>query len=823
MRIIRGISLTVALTLATGNAFAQGRAGSASPGQLAYNDGMNALNGDDFPAAEQKLVEAIGLDPSLVDAYWHLASIYYRNKKYSKAVELLRRCPDKANLDVKQQLALNLYKTTTPPPAESIQLLEQVTAARPEYFAAQVQLGQHFYKSDPKRGAAALEKFLKHRPQDQAALDESVRFLLGTAYIEGKDWDSAVHEFELLSRQKPNDLGTQLMLGAALTGKGLKGDLKACSQAIALLERVHGDASKQPSIYYNLGSCYLKVNRSSDAEKEAAQYTKVKSVDAKGHVLLGDAIFAQRRYDKALVAYQAGRALDRNNIATLTKVGLTDVELGNYDAAVTELEQAEAQSASDVEVLCALTRAYAKKAARDKLLIKADKLAAIHEPRPQLCAGQAYFAHGSDDKATGAFQEVLREDPNNGAAKGQLVKVLNRRASVAVEKSDLARAQALLGDASKLTPDDLVTNRNLGLVLVMAKKNQEAVEVLQRVLKKLGKPDLVANRLLGRALLAEGKRAEARTEYEKAAQIALKVRGVDLAGVYSELGPLYLDAGNADQAVTVLEQAVKEGAGSPVSPSAQRNLTLALIARAIERLKDSKGSDGALEDVNRAAQLGKTTLSPKELVVVLCYEGVAALKAGRFQEATEAFRRASSSPGGCPVKPTYEKLGTSFLLAYAGYRDAGSPRGREEATRVFAQQLQKAAGATADLLRQLLRSDWELLGYDYYVKSDSKRAETALRSAMKIPGKGERRELDHNLAVMDLVANRVAPAEKVFDLLSGRPPESLVNLGIIRDRQGDGRGALQLYKKAWERGVRAGKLKEWIDVKERLWGAGGGT
>jgi len=346
--------------------------------------------------------------------------------------------------------------------------------------------------------------------------------------------------------------------------------------------------------------------------------------------------------------------------------------------------------------------------------------------------------------------------------------------------------------------------------------------VLQRVLKKLGKPDLVANRLLGRALVAEGKKEQARAEYEKAAQIALKVRGVDLAGVYTELGPLYLDAGNADQAVTVLEQAVKEGAGSPVAPSAQRNLTLALMARAVERLKDAKGSDGALEDVNRAAQLGKTTLSAKELVVVLCYEGVAALKAGRFQEATEAFRRASTS-GGCPVKATYEKLGTSFLLAYAGYRDAGSPRGREEATRVFAQQLQKAVGATADLLRQLLRSDWELLGYDYYAKSDSKRAEAALRSAQKVPGKGERRELDHNLAVMDLVAGRIGPAEKAFDTLSGRPPESMVNLGIIRDRQGDGRGALQLYKRAWERGVRAGKLKDWIDVKERLWGAGGGT
>ena len=37
-----------------------------------------------------------------------------------------------------------------------------------------------------------------------------------------------------------------------------------------------------------------------------------------------------------------------------------------------------------------------------------------------------------------------------------------------------------------------------------------------------------------------------------------------------------------------------------------------------------------------------------------------------------------------------------------------------------------------------------------------------------------------------------------------------------RDKQGDPKKALDLYRRAVDRGVRSPKLKEWIDVKERI-------
>ena len=60
----------------------------------------------------------------------------------------------------------------------------------------------------------------------------------------------------------------------------------------------------------------------------------------------------------------------------------------------------------------------------------------------------------------------------------------------------------------------------------------------------------------------------------------------------------------------------------------------------------------------------------------------------------------------------------------------------------------------------------------------------------------------------------------MFDALGTRPCEARVNLGILRDRQGESKKALEFYKQAKACGARAPKLAEWIDVKERLFGGG---
>ena len=797
-----------------------GRTGSASPGEQSLNDGRRALEADDFATAEQKFREAISLDPKLNDAYWRLAAILYGQKKYADAVSMLRRAPDQTDTNVREQLGLALYKTANPPPAESIRLLEQVVAARPESYAAQLQLGQHLVKTDPKKAATCIETYLKYRPISAATTDSAVHMVLGTAYVYAKDWDLAQREFEGLLKTKPNDMTAKLMLGSVLVGKN------SCSQAISLYERILSEAQKQPSIYYNLGTCYLREKRSADALREAELYTKAKPLDARGHLLACDALYDQKQYPRALTECQQAERQDQVNGAIKGKVGRIYLGMKNYQSAVTYLEQAVAgQKASgagkDPETLGALAEAYAAvHAPKDKLNSIGDDLASLgKDPKALATAGQVYFLAGNDERAMSTLNASLAIDPTNAGARASLVRVLNRRAGLAVDKNEVGTAYNLLSEAVRLSPDDLMTNRNLGLVLLLSKKYSEADQVLARSLRKVPN-DMVVNRLLARAQAGQHKMSQAQATYEKAAQMALRTRGPDLAAVYTELGPMYADNGQLDQAVSVLETAVKEAGQTPVVIVAQRNLSIAYFKRALAKLRDPKQSDAALDDMVAAAKAPRGALTPKEAAAVSCGEAIAALKANKIQQAEDAWDAAVKAGGdtACQFRPPYDKLGTKFFVAYTAYRDSGSPQKREGAVKLFTQLVGKATGGTADWLRALLRSGYELLAYDFYQRSDEKRAGAYLQSASKVQAKGDKRELEHNVAVIDLFQGKGQQAEKVFDALGTRPCEARVNLGILRDRQGDSKKALELYKQAKACGARAPKLAEWIDVKERLFG-----
>ena len=56
--------------------------------------------------------------------------------------------------------------------------------------------------------------------------------------------------------------------------------------------------------------------------------------------------------------------------------------------------------------------------------------------------------------------------------------------------------------------------------------------------------------------------------------------------------------------------------------------------------------------------------------------------------------------------------------------------------KLFTQLVTKATGGTADWLRALLRSGYELLAYDFYQRSDEKRAGAYLASRVEGAGQG---------------------------------------------------------------------------------------
>jgi tetratricopeptide (TPR) repeat protein len=828
-RIYRQLAIGLALFLPSlldgRDAFGQGRSQEDVTGEQTFQDAEAAFNAHQDDDALHLYEKVNGINPSRCLAWARRGTILYKRKQYAAGVTLLEQAKDRwcpNDLDVNSQLGLSLYRGGKPEAA--VKLLEEVTERQPDLPQVQLQLCEHYVKvADGKKGVVACEAYFQYRPESAAGADPKVRALSGAAYLLNLQYPEARRDLEAALKYSPNDDASRLLLGAVYTA------LNECRKAVLIYEHLIKEAPRQPSIWFNLATCQLRLHRRVQAEPNATAYVGARPSDAKGFVLVGDLQAEGRSWAKAVVAYETAKKLEpagsADGAAIDAKLGAIYLTQKNYPAAVAALESASRAKPDDSAVLTELAETYAASGApKDKLASVADRLAhATADARAQLGAGIAWYALGDDDRALKAFAAATAASPKDYRPRVGARMALLRMAGVQVDKGDLAAAEDSLAHAQKVDPDSVQVNRNLGLVLLAQKKFAEAEVALKAAAERVPY-DRVVNRLLGRTDVGLKKRDDALRFYETAAQSALRARGPALAEVYAELGPLYLDAGKYDQAVNVLETAVKESAGDrggTVSLTAARNLALAYLRRGLERLKDPHQNDGALEDLGRAAASPRPALAAKEATAVRCAYALATLKVGKPQTALDELARASRE-GGCQFRSPYDKNGLEFFTAFAAYRESNNAAKLELAAKGFQRLLPHATGAMAELLRELVRSSYEFEGVDLYARGERKKSGVVLRNAARVTTRSEHRELDNNLAVIDLEEGRTDTAERGFEGVGNKPPEALANLGIINDRKGDPKKALELYKRAVDRGARSPRLKEWIDVKERMFARAGG-
>jgi tetratricopeptide (TPR) repeat protein len=293
-----------------------------------------------------------------------------------------------------------------------------------------------------------------------------------------------------------------------------------------------------------------------------------------------------------------------------------------------------------------------------------------------------------------------------------------------------------------------------------------------------------------------------------------------------------------------MQQAVRDlssasGAdGKELQKAAQRNLQLLYLRRARLRLMEAeahigrsgvtqqttKEAEDALSDVQKAVELGSFEHKP-ELGYAQCLGSLAGAQANQFKAARDLIAKAKDN--GCDLVAPYNRLGTELLSVFVQYRASTAPLQREALLRTLPRLQSKATGSDAATLQKVLRamlySTNLALAYDYHLMGRSKLVGPTLRNAQKVmPQRAENDEdvvLSHNLAVADIVEGKPS-GEKVLERLAPNPPESLVNLGILHDRRGEAKKALDFYKRAAEKGARTAKLREWIDTKDRMIGSG---
>ncbi len=914
-----GLALMLALC---GPARGQGRAGAETEEDRSFSEAEKLFNAGRYGEAAPLYDKALSLNPTRPATLVKRATLYFRERRYDQAIQLLSRAEKLApeDLNLKSILGLCLYQSGQIGQKErGLSYLTDVAARRPESYEAQFQIGQHYAHTDPRKAIAALDLYFRYRPEEQRSLDAPVQLLRGTAYFLVGRLPEAQQALEAALKERPGDMRIRLTLGAVALARG------DFARAVALHEPLAGEARRRPRIAYNLGLSYLKLGRLKDAARLATEYTGLRPEDPLGQVLTGDIALAGGKEEGARAALRAygeadglgqspGTSAEPLNISLDSRVARAYIQArdpvraiavararldriaGRPDEGETPRKnprrggsaqgrpagqllraadtRGEAKAGEEGELLAALLEAQLQLAQGDRSVSPetvtwASRLSTLYPADAGALAlsGSGAFSAGELERARIFYGEALLRDSKLRRARVGLSRVLIRLATLGVpegadgEGSDKAQAAVpLLEQALRLQDDGVgetsTAARDLVVVYLMIGRYAEADRVLGTVLSGSGR-DPVLLRLRARVLLGLGQKGPALEAYERAVtetsgllagaaadKERQKVLVQQLGELHIELGGRLLLAGKLDEAVESLEKASRElfgSAGLPESGGADllkaglRNLSLAYLARGRARLAEFeaqstpqiKTAEGALEDLSRAIDRGGLHPGKHESGTALCAAALAAVQATKYGVARDLARRAQGE-GGCEFQPAFDRLGYELLTTYINYRDTGSSAQRDLALRTLAKLQGRLGGAQPGspqlgaLLRALLRSANQMLAYDYYATGKTQRAAQLLRTAQKLATRAEGEKVEdpvlvHNLAVVELAEGRPV-GERVLERLGGRPVESLVNLGILHERKGEQKKALELYRRALERGAHTPKLREWIEAKERLYG-----
>ena len=451
---------------------------------------------------------------------------------------------------------------------------------------------------------------------------------------------------------------------------------------------------------------------------------------------------------------------------------------GRANEAIQELEEASAAAPEDLELKFALAAGYLQR----KKIDSADRLfAEITKSRPRpptyVLIGRTYRDAGQYARARTALETALKLDPRVRRAHYYL-------GTVAVLEQGVTRLDEAIAEFRqelKLAPDDPATNLRLGMALVEARREAEALPLLTAVARSTSAP-LDVFYYLGRCQLALGHASDAVAALNRALAGSTGSTPAD----YARLRSIHYQLGLAHQALGASAEAASHFAEadrfSAERASAEREQLGHFLSDAEERI----------DPVSLAPLLGAptiSTLTPGErteferrikeaLVRSYLNLGVMQAQRQRFAPAAEFFESAAA------VDPTFPQVQYSLGVAYFS---------SQQYEKAVVPLEQAASNNPADVAAR------RVLALAYLNTEAYGKAADLLRDD---PQRAAEPSLQYAYGLALVRAGRADEAEAVFAQLlakHGDTPELMVLVGQAHAQQGDYDGAIDALRKALTR------------------------
>jgi tetratricopeptide (TPR) repeat protein len=231
------------------------------------------------------------------------------------------------------------------------------------------------------------------------------------------------------------------------------------------------------------------------------------------HMLLGDALMKENRYDAANAEYAEAVRTSRNGALPLAAAGGALVQQQRYLEAVEPLQRAldlDPSNESARENLAAALIHTGRAASALNQLDLALKQAPSRAPTIEQLRAQAHLALGHTDQAVAQFQKATQSAPS--------AESWNSLGSAYATKNDFGNAEHAFREAIRLDPKNYDAHMNLGAMLSRAGRNDEALAQVRAAASNA--PDSIEPRIYAALIEAQmGRRAEAANDAAEAQQI----------------------------------------------------------------------------------------------------------------------------------------------------------------------------------------------------------------------------------------------------------------------------------------------------------------
>ena len=773
---------------------------------LLVSEARAAIANKDYDKAAQLLDRALQLNPRRVDAYVLRATVHGINKEYTRGIALMRQArelaPDNPNVltTLGRQLAFGGR------PDEAAPIFERVVTDWPERFEAHLLLGSYYVDSKEwPKAITAYEAYLKTRPRELEAQDATHRLDLANAYLRSGNPQRSTRLYQQVLSEKPNSVLAKL--GVAWSTAAVD-----CRKAIPLLTDMQDLADRYVEILVVRARCALLMGDVEQALTVAEAYREKRGDSPGAWALLAEARVANQDYKGAMEAMTEASKKEPDNRLYVLKLARIERLAGEPEKAIARLRAAEPPAGAENRWAIELGEGLA---AAGKYAELRREFASFVAENPssapaQTLLGIAIYELGEPEVAIDYLEQAIKLDARQSRARPPLVNSLNILAVNAFSAGELDKAEQLLVRAEDVGKSAM-TWRNLGAIRLLTGKVEAAVAPLKSA-AGAAPNDPVAHLLLGRAYYATGDSQGALKLYARAVTLTPKSNRDLRTKINLDQSAAMIAIGDGNTALALLENAL-DSASSPE----QRTRVATAYITAARKLATDEMSKGNFPRAHKllgqvATKLPKSTTKEARNGLE-CDLALAATGAGRSRPALKLLRSLEKRKARCPFVAPADELAVQILIAW---NEGATARTARKALRRLNSMRRKATGPAEPLVRTAARDIAFRAAIDAYRRNKVKKARQLLETARRYDPQS--REIDHNLAVLDISSGRIDKAIRALESTSSSVPEALINLGIAHERKSQPKKALGYFRRAISQGTRAAMIREWVARKERLWG-----